>query len=155
MLFMVYGTLKAGHYNNYILADAGATLVGPATVEGFTLWEIPQCYPMATPAPDGRITGEVWDVPTDGPAIARLDRLEGVPRMYTRETVTTTDGREVQLYVYASDPVAQRLVHVGEVWPKEVEGDDPGAWKDEDWDAWAQANRAAYDALPDDEDGED
>jgi len=99
----VYGTLKQGYGNNRILSSGQATLVGEDVVEGYELYY--SGFPVANPNPLTAVRGEVWDIGdplTDERAastLARLDGLEGVPHMYTRENVVTRGGREVGMYV--------------------------------------------------------
>jgi gamma-glutamylaminecyclotransferase len=71
----VYGTLKRGGENHRVIA--GQRFVGEARTEAaFRLYQLDGYPGMAAVAEGGRsIEGELWEV--DGPALARLDELEG------------------------------------------------------------------------------
>jgi gamma-glutamylcyclotransferase (GGCT)/AIG2-like uncharacterized protein YtfP len=85
----VYGTLKRGFPNHGVLE--GARFIGPAfTVGKFHM----RCcgFPIVFKGQEtAQVTGELYYVPS--PAIMhKLDRLEGVPQMYLRETVEVVCG---------------------------------------------------------------
>ena len=103
----VYGTLKQAYGNFQVVSDqfvSGAT----GTVSGYKLIDLGS-FPGAV-AKDGATTrGELLTLSHPRLALRRLDRLEGVPTLYTREVVTVAldDGteREAFMYVMASkDP---------------------------------------------------
>lgn len=81
----VYGTLKLRHHNNHYLGDSkflsdGVTkLKYPLVRHG-----IPFLY--NEPGVGHHVKGEVFDV-LDQDVLANIDRLEGHPRWYKRETV--------------------------------------------------------------------
>ena len=73
----VYGTLKYGFYNHFLLAGIPRR---PAYINGFKMYEGPG-YPYAVPG-DGIIYGEVYSI--DSSTLSSLDCLEGYPNHYTR-----------------------------------------------------------------------
>lgn len=102
-LVFVYGTLKEGCHNNYLLE--GSTKVGPAqtcrpyhvTCVGF-----PIAYrggPAMKP-----VLGELWL--TDSQTLAQMDRLEGVPRHYQRTStkVALVPGYVLNAWMYTQPP---------------------------------------------------
>jgi gamma-glutamylcyclotransferase (GGCT)/AIG2-like uncharacterized protein YtfP len=99
----VYGTLKRGYSNSTLLRTA--TYLGDATLHGFDIHNVGNGwgFPAITPG-DGTVKGELYSV--DAITLSRLNSLEGVPTMYTCETVTAhMDDIEVECLVY----VANRL----------------------------------------------
>lgn len=95
MKVFVYGTLKKGYGNNYLLSSS--TLLCEDIVEGFELKY--HGYPVAKANADAAIHGEVWDIGDCSRTLSNLDWLEGVPVLYTREVVTTKGGHECSMYV--------------------------------------------------------
>lgn len=83
MKVFVYGTLKRGYWNNRLLFNC--EYVKDHTLNGYKLYNAG--FPVATPAEGCSVVGEVFEIPKDiePQVIASLDRLEGVPTMYTRE----------------------------------------------------------------------
>jgi gamma-glutamylaminecyclotransferase len=104
-LIFVYGTLKRGEANNYILA--AQEYFGPAkTKAGFVLYNL-EGYPgmVADPEAVEGIVGEVWSV--DDKCLRHLDKLEGLKEgLYARKAVPLEapfDDRRVQAYLYLRD----------------------------------------------------
>jgi gamma-glutamylcyclotransferase (GGCT)/AIG2-like uncharacterized protein YtfP len=101
MQLAVYGTLKSGYSNHYILKDC--RYVGAAWVDNFALLD-EGYYPAAFRFAGRKVMVEVYEV--DDLVLARTDRLEGVDRgYYTRETVKTKYG-EVFMYARMDRPLA-------------------------------------------------
>lgn len=98
MYVVVYGTLKRGYGNNHFLSNA--TFVSPAVVRNHRLWYAG--FPVAQPSEGDTIIGELWEVEDDDEDTIRgMDRLEGVPSMYTRETVIAhSDIGSVESFMY-------------------------------------------------------
>jgi gamma-glutamylcyclotransferase (GGCT)/AIG2-like uncharacterized protein YtfP len=109
----VYGTLKQAYGNYQLVSDLCESAAG-GTVEGFVLLDL-GAFPGAVPG-KGKTRGEVLTLTQPTEALKRLDRLEGVPRLYTRESVTVAldDGTEktAWMYVLAKDG---RRWHEGQV----------------------------------------
>jgi len=86
----VYGTLKKGRYNHYLLQ--GATYLGRTVIHGkFTMCNLTH-YPgvvRASDSDDSRrpILGEVYLVSEE--ELAALDLLEGHPAYFRREKILT------------------------------------------------------------------
>ena len=104
----VYGTLKRGHSNHHWLE--GASFVGERQLGGAQLFDLGP-FPMAVavvghvaPAtghgatsPAAPIHGELYSVSAEG--LARLDRLEGCPRLYGRHWLQLLDGSHAWVYL--------------------------------------------------------
>lgn len=92
-LVFVYGTLKRGHRNHDWLM--GASFRGDAVLPGAVLHDLGP-FPMAISG-DGQVIGEVYAV--DEAGLARLDHLEGCPRLYERKEMGLADGRTAWVYL--------------------------------------------------------
>lgn len=94
----VYGTLKKGRGNNYLLQEA--EYLGKAlTCKKFRLFDVG--FPYAVPSQNGaRIRGEVYKV---NPEIMRaLDWLEGYPVHYKRQVIKVEleNGDVLEAWIY-------------------------------------------------------
>lgn len=92
-LLFVYGTLKRGLANHHQLG--GAVFAGEAVMVGVELHDLGP-FPMAI-AGEGSVHGELYRV--DDQQLTRLDRFEGVPRLYRREGRQLADGRQAWIYL--------------------------------------------------------
>lgn len=95
----VYGTLKRGFSNHGLLSEARFLGEG-LTIPKFAMYKVGFPVLMESNGSVGRITGELYEV--SARTLERLDMLEGVGRMYTREKVRvmTTDGvTEAMIYI--------------------------------------------------------
>jgi gamma-glutamylcyclotransferase (GGCT)/AIG2-like uncharacterized protein YtfP len=110
-LVFVYGTLKRGEVNHHWLSEAA--FAGRACLEGAVLHDLGP-FPMAIEGL-GVVWGEAYAVHRS--TLERLDRLEGVPRLYQRQPRPLTDGRTA--WVYLGRPHQVRHVPALEagVWP--------------------------------------
>lgn len=103
MKVFVYGTLKSGYGNNYILSEGAHRKIGDAVVEGFKLYQYG--FPVAKEDENSKAIGEVWDIGDNDATLARLDRLEGEGYMYHRKVVKAyvlgnqEEPLEVSMYV--------------------------------------------------------
>jgi gamma-glutamylcyclotransferase (GGCT)/AIG2-like uncharacterized protein YtfP len=88
-LVFVYGTLKRGEKNHHWLE--GASWQGEAELSGVLLHDLGP-FPMAVIG-KGTAIGEVYGVEEHG--LARLDELEGYPRLYDRQMLSLNDGRRL------------------------------------------------------------
>lgn len=95
----VYGSLRRGLGNHGLLTHVGAEFVGTARIDGrlVNLGSFPGLYTTGQLA---RVVGEIYLVNAKG--LAELDRLEGHPILYRRETMTALldDGTETDVAVY-------------------------------------------------------
>jgi gamma-glutamylcyclotransferase (GGCT)/AIG2-like uncharacterized protein YtfP len=112
-LVFVYGTLKRGETNHHWLE--GACWQGEAELRGVVLHDLGP-FPMAVIG-DGSAQGEVYAV--DDRGLARLDELEGYPRLYDRQRLRLSDGRTAWVYLGRAQQVrhAPELAHG--LWPPE------------------------------------
>ena len=116
-LVFVYGTLKRGHCNHHWLAEA--TFQGEAVLPDVVLHDLGP-FPMAVPG-EGSVWGELYAVEAAG--LARLDRLEGYPRLYDRRPLRLADGRRA--WVYLGRP--HQVRHVSAIADGCWKGPAPGA----------------------------
>lgn len=98
----VYGTLMTGFGANSMLT-AGATLLGPATVEG-KMYDINGGFPGIILGEGSQVIGELYEV-TDEAILPRLDNYEGhrgnVPSsLYSKHEVTTGNGYQATVYQF-------------------------------------------------------
>ena len=112
----VYGTLKRGHGNHHLLETA--TFLGVAvTAPEFTMLRLGG-FPGIVRSGETEIKGELYEV--DDATLRRLDRLEGHPSFYERQslTVTMTDGSvlEVESYILPTSWLDSRQVIPTGVW---------------------------------------
>jgi gamma-glutamylcyclotransferase (GGCT)/AIG2-like uncharacterized protein YtfP len=117
VLVFVYGTLKRGHGNHHWLAEA--PFLWEAELPNVVLHDLGP-FPMAVPG-EGLVRGEVYAV--DAAGLARLDRLEGYPRLYHRQPLPLADGRTA--WVYLGRP--HQVRHVSAIADGRWEGPAPGA----------------------------
>jgi gamma-glutamylcyclotransferase (GGCT)/AIG2-like uncharacterized protein YtfP len=89
---LVYGSLKEGRGNHPLLD--GYQKLSNGTVDGFIMYSL-GAFP-AVRRDDGTIHVEQYEV--DDIGLARLDRLEGEPHFYERQTVEY-DGESNFIYV--------------------------------------------------------
>jgi len=93
----VYGTLKAGQWNDAFLR--GAELLGAGKTE--PKWNLVDlgAYPAMTYGHTA-VLGEVYRVDADH--MRHIDRLEGFPKHYTRNVldITLSDGTVVSAWAY-------------------------------------------------------
>ncbi len=59
-------------------------------------------YPAVLDDAVSEIVGEVWEV--DQASLARLDELEGYPRLYTRRVVELRSGNNAWMYILRGAP---------------------------------------------------
>ena len=109
-LVFVYGTLKRGEQNHHWLQ--GASWEGEAELNGVVLHDLGP-FPMAVVG-EGRISGEVYAV--EGSGLARLDELEGYPRLYDRQVLSLNDGRRAWVYLGRPRQVRHAPVVAGGSW---------------------------------------
>jgi gamma-glutamylcyclotransferase (GGCT)/AIG2-like uncharacterized protein YtfP len=97
----VYGTLKKGYGNNYLLDDA--TFISQAeTVDNYALFDM-GAYPAITTAipGDSTVKGEVYEVNKN--VMNNLDYLENYPDLYDRSCISVIlkeTGMKVNAWTY-------------------------------------------------------
>lgn len=86
----VYGTLKQGEANHGVMTSADGEFLTTAKLPGYYMVNTPW-YPFAAKSDndDDYIEGELYKVPAEKLHI--LDRLEGYPQLYDRDTVNVKD----------------------------------------------------------------
>lgn len=94
----VYGTLKRGFGNNYLLSS-GLFLTEATTFRKFTLYS--PSFPIAVGPKEDEwalpVRGEVWEV--DDNTLSRVDRLEGHPNWYQRKQIKLTNNLTAWMYI--------------------------------------------------------
>jgi len=114
----VYGTLLAGESNHRHMA--GARLIGEARTEPtFRLYDLGP-FPGLVAVGSHSVIGEVYEV--DEPTLAMLDRLEGHPRFYVRESIILETGAAVQSYLLMPHQVIGRPIIVSGSWRAHTKG---------------------------------
>jgi gamma-glutamylaminecyclotransferase len=96
-LVLVYGTLMRGEPAHGLLADARFVRLA-RTDPVFTLVSLGP-YPAMLPGGRVCVRGELYKV--DEGMLGRLDRYEGVPRLYRRDEVALRGGARAQAYILA------------------------------------------------------
>ena len=99
-LVAVYGTLRQGCHNNYLLQ--GCKMLGVAFSDNDATMYSNGGFPiLKLSEPTCKIVVEVYEVP-DRVLHNYLDRLEGYPDWYDRTMTpfTLEDGQQVQAWVY-------------------------------------------------------
>ena len=107
MKLFVYGTLKSGYGNNYLLRDS--TKIGDGiTKKGYVLFQcgFPKAVPFHQVPPEIvldfdilPVMGEVWEVSEKD--LHSIDRLEGHPNWYERKIVTIlVNNEETEAWIY-------------------------------------------------------
>ncbi len=97
-LVAVYGSLKKGFYNHHHLS--GAEFIGEGGTDSiYEMYKIQRSYPGVTDG-ESKIQVEVYAVTES--ELRRLDRLEGHPSFYKRETanITLNNGEKISAFVY-------------------------------------------------------
>lgn len=118
-LVFVYGTLKKGWGNHYLIErDTLHRFVSPFTTQWkYNMWDLGG-FPGITPAGDTNIKGEVYSVTYT--TLESLDRLEGVPRLYIRQRTPSPWG---EIYIYLLSPEYVKL-HAGRVMRTKIPSGD-------------------------------
>jgi gamma-glutamylaminecyclotransferase len=104
----VYGTLRRGEGNHRLLEHV-KLLASVKTAPIYTLISLGGCPGLLANGKTA-ITGELYEVDTS--TLARLDELEGHPRLYQRSAVEIEDHPSAVAYFlpatrYASSPVIE------------------------------------------------
>lgn len=105
MKVFVYGTLKRGFPNSYLLRNS--TYIGKATtVDKFCMYDL-GAFPAVACSPEiSKIEGEVYNI--DKATLVNLDMLEGYPNLYTRTLINVKTERGIVaaiIYVASSTTV--------------------------------------------------
>ena len=97
----VYGTLRTGRSNHWLMRELGATRIGDAfTAAPMSLWlDVASGIPYMSPEPRVRIAGELFTV--SAAALPRLDEFEEHPAVYLRERIRVVlEGRSRSAFAY-------------------------------------------------------
>ena len=106
-ILFVYGTLKRGQRNHGLMREA--RFLGEAiTFPDYTLLDLGS-FPGIIAGGTTAVHGELYEVGPD--LLARLDRHEGVPRLYVREAVHMDETDKAESY-FLVDPgrIAQGII---------------------------------------------
>jgi gamma-glutamylaminecyclotransferase len=107
----VYGTLMRGHYNFGVLTKHKAKFLSLDAIPGFILYSLGP-YPFITRPTiqlQSLVHGELFECPEE--AVRAMDRLEGHPNFYRRETVDLAYSKgEAYAYVMNEKSVGEFLM---------------------------------------------
>jgi gamma-glutamylcyclotransferase (GGCT)/AIG2-like uncharacterized protein YtfP len=111
-LVFVYGTLRGGQGNHYLL-DSSKFVGNAKTKLRYALYGKGVPFLSRTRAVS-QVTGEVYSI--DDPTLRRLDELEGHPDAYMREQaeVVLQDGTELTVWIYFYDTAQGDLIESGD-----------------------------------------
>ena len=108
----VYGTLKADHPNSERFGLAGTCECTPGVdLMGYRIYNL-SWFPGIIPG-EGVVIGDLFKVPEE--LFERLDKYEGCPTLYKRESVCIGSIPDVQIYVYQGTPLETSFIESG-VW---------------------------------------
>lgn len=107
----VYGTLKRGYGNHGLLRGSNFLTEG-LTIDQFGMYKVGFPVLLQGHGSLGRVNGELFEV--SARTLESLDRLEGVPRMYTREKVK----------VMVKSGVVEAMIYIGtpSMWVHRLQG---------------------------------
>ena len=113
MFVFVYGTLKKGKRNHFVISDLPFTSKAETNEKGFYLQDngnFPYLLRTKSKKLAKRIKGEVYSI--NDSQIAMLDRFEGVPSLYNREIIDVKleNGAIVKAYVYIPNYDPQQTI---------------------------------------------
>jgi gamma-glutamylcyclotransferase (GGCT)/AIG2-like uncharacterized protein YtfP len=111
----VYGSLRRGEAAAGLLEDA-RFLGEHVTEPRFTMFDLGE-YPAVIAQGTSSITGEVYEI--DATLLARLDRYEEYPVVYTRQAVSTLWG-DAWVYLLVEVPADVRVIGHGD-WRRQNE----------------------------------
>ena len=94
----VYGTLKYGLHNHYLLGDS-KFIANAKTKERYSLYANGIPYVVKTES-TSYISGEVYEI--DNITLNQLDRLEGHPNWYVREEILVVldNNNDLKVWIY-------------------------------------------------------
>ncbi len=120
-LVAVYGTLRRGHANSHMLAQA--SFIGTDTLNAIVLYDLGE-YPGAKLARSDGIEVEVYRI--DRQTLAALDQLEEfdpanpASSLYVRSELQTVFGK-AWVYLYQGAVVGRRPLRAGRWVPRTVD----------------------------------
>lgn len=107
-LLFVYGTLRQGESNHYLL-ESSHCLGSYQTTPDYSLYDLGP-YPAVIEGHHA-IVGEVYQI--DEETLARVDRLEDVPVEYRRESIVTPFG-SAWIYLYQDTSQLTSMISSGD-----------------------------------------
>lgn len=113
LLIFVYGTLKKGYHNHHLIARQ-KFVCEAKTKPVYRLYHNGG-FPCMVEADNNGVSvkGEIYEV--DEICLKRLDKLEGTPYLYSRETLQIDYPEKVEVYIFRR-PVSA-LKECGDSWP--------------------------------------
>lgn len=108
-LVFVYGTLRKGEVNHYLL-DSASYCGAHTTLPKFQMNDL-GAYPGVTLGGTVSIVGEVYEI--DRRQFAHLDQLEGYPQLYDRQLIPTEWGK-AWIYLYRQSLMGRKPVVSGD-----------------------------------------
>lgn len=102
-LIFVYGTLKKGYWNHYLLENNHTNFVRKAKTKNKYSLTLRGAIPCLFKNPEtSQIQGELYEV--SNYVMSRLDRLEGHPFVYCREQIEI-EGYKEKAWCYFYHPI--------------------------------------------------
>lgn len=111
-LLFVYGSLLPGEIHAAHLTR-GTHLGAAATTPGYRLVELEQ-YPALIESGDMSIQGELYELTRDD--LRRVDELKENGRLFFRQLITLSDGREAHAFLMDEDKLRGRRRLRGNDW---------------------------------------
>ncbi len=101
----VYGTLRKGCGNHFVMEEAEGRYIGKGVVSGYEMYTN-GAYPMVIRG-SGTVVGELYEVSD----LVTLDELEGYPKLYIKETVLVEleSGEKVKALIYTQSHNAESV----------------------------------------------
>jgi len=110
----VYGTLKRGFRAHDILKQWNAVYIGKAKTDArYQLYKV-NWFPgmVFDERQQGGVHGEVYEITKE--TFVALDRYEGAPDLFKRQTILLDDGEEATAYIFNRDADDLERVEGGE-----------------------------------------
>lgn len=105
----VYGSLRKGGYNSFLLRDS-EFIKTVKTKDEMSLWDL-GTFPAVSFHPVVQIVGEVYEVNKE--TLQRLDSLEGYPNFYDRTQIELDDGSKAWIY-FLHHVTSNKLISTGD-----------------------------------------
>jgi gamma-glutamylcyclotransferase (GGCT)/AIG2-like uncharacterized protein YtfP len=110
-IIFVYGTLKKGEFNHFMLKK-DSKFVGNCEIDGYTLYDTGRGYPAAVKSENDKIEGELYEVSEEN--FERITRME-LGANYTIDVVDKKDSL-VFLFWMRKIYITNRMKQIGSLW---------------------------------------
>jgi gamma-glutamylcyclotransferase (GGCT)/AIG2-like uncharacterized protein YtfP len=96
----VYGTLRRGESNHFMLASGAVFVRADRTLPVWTLHDLGE-YPALVAGGCSAVEGEVFEVPEE--LLIELDAFEGVPELFVRAWIVLGSAERVVAYTMPAE----------------------------------------------------